>query len=125
MLYSIDSGKYVKSIPHEKDFERWCKNLSTDDLQNAVDAINEKIDANEVNTAGWMPGSDWTGTPFDPLYEACGRNQTQAGMFFGLLVFNTLLQRDDRVWGFGRFEKDGVPIQSMTYFVIENPPPMD
>jgi hypothetical protein len=43
-------------------------------------------------------------------------------MFFGLIVFNLLMNRQDKVWGFGRFEKDGKPIESMTYFVLDNPP---
>ena len=43
-------------------------------------------------------------------------------MFFGLILFNYLMHRPDGVWGFGRFEKDGVPIESTTYFEIKNPP---
>lgn len=31
----------------------------------------------------------------------------------------------DQVWGFGRFERNGVLIQSITYFVMENPPKRD
>ena len=42
--------------------------------------------------------------------------------FFGLILFNYLMHRPDGVWGFGRFEKDGVPIESTTYFEIKNPP---
>lgn len=44
------------------------------------------------------------------------------GCFFGLILFNYLMHRPDGVWGFGRFEKDGVPIESTTYFEIKNPP---
>ena len=122
MLYSIDSGKYVKSLPHKRDFENWKKHLSGSDYAKVIDAINAKVDANDINTAGWIPGSDWTDTAFEPLYYACGRNKVQAGMFFGLIVFNVLLHRPDKVWGFGKFEKNGVPISSMTYFVLDNPP---
>lgn len=125
MLYSIDTGKYVKSLPHKRDFDRWKSHISDADYQKVVDAINEKIDGNDINTAGWLPGSDWTDTVYEPLYYACGRNQTQSGMFFGLIVFETLMLREDKVWGFGRFEKDGVPIRSMTYFVLDNPPTME
>ena len=87
-----------------------------------LEALNEKIDQNDINTAGWLPGHDWTGTVFEPIYDACGKNVTQAGMFFGLIVFDLLMNREDRVWGFGRFEKDGKQIASMTYFVLQNPP---
>lgn len=125
MLYSIDTGKYVSSLPHKRDFDRWKSHISDADYQKVVDVINEKIDEKDINTAGWLPGSDWTGTVYEPLYYACWQNQTQSGMFFGLIVFETLMLREDKVWGFGRFEKDGVPIRSMTYFVLDNPPAME
>ena len=31
VLYSIDSGKYVTSVPHKKEFVKWMKNLSIAD----------------------------------------------------------------------------------------------
>lgn len=122
VLYSIDSGKYVTSVPHKKEFEKWMKNLSIADYSKIEDTLNAKIDQNDINTAGWLPGHDWTGTVFEPIYNACGKNVTQAGMFFGLIVFELLMNRQDRVWGFGRFEKDGKQITSMTYFTLNNPP---
>lgn len=122
MLFSIDSGKYITKVPHKKDFDRWMTNLSEDDLLKIEDALNEKIDGNDINTAGWIPGHDWTGTVYQPIYEACNKNLVQAGMFFGLILFNLLMNRPDKVWSFGRFEKDGKPISSMTYFILNNPP---
>ena len=98
------------------------KNLSAADYQSIADTLNEKIDESDINTAGWLPGHDWTGTIYEPIYEACGRNQVLSGMFFGLIVFDLLMRKDDKTWGFGRFEKDGKQIASMTYFVLDNPP---
>ena len=122
MLVSVDTGLKVTRLPHAKDFDRWRKHLSDADYDKVVDAINEQIDAKDVNTAGWMPGNDWTGTPYEPLYYACGSNVKQAGLFFGLIVFKVLMERTDHVWGFGRFEKDGVAIRSMTYFISKLDP---
>lgn len=122
MLFSIDSGKYVTSVPHKGDFDRWMANLSEDDLEKIETELNSKIDQSDINTAGWIPGHDWTGTVYQPIYEACNKNVTQAGMFFGLILFNLLMNRPDKVWSFGRFEKDGRQISSMTYFVLNNPP---
>ena len=122
MLFSIDTGKYVTRIPHKKDFDKWMSNLAEDDLVKIEDELNTKIDSNDINTAGWIPGHDWTDTVYEPIYEACNKNAVQAGMFFGLIVFNLLMNRPDRVWGFGRYEKDGKPIASMTYFILNNPP---
>lgn len=122
MLFSIDTGKYVTKVPHKRDFDRWMVNLSEDDLEKIETELNSKIDQSDINTAGWIPGHDWTGTVYQPIYEACNQNVTQAGMFFGLILFNLLMNRDDKVWSFGRFEKDGRQIASMTYFVLNNPP---
>ena len=122
MLYSIDSGKYVTTNPHKKDFEKWMNKLSEEDYKKIIAELNSKIDQSDVNTAGWLPGHDWTGTVYEPIFDACGKNVTQSGMFFGLIVFDLLMKRKDNVWGFGRFEKDGKQIASMTYFIIGNPP---
>ena len=122
MLISVDTGAKVTKLPHAGDFARWKRNISDADYDKVVDAINRQVDANDVNTAGWMPGNDWTGTVFEPLYYACGRNETQSGLFFGLIVFKVLMERTDYVWGFGRFEKDGVAIRSMTYFITDLDP---
>lgn len=116
MLISVDSGIKVTQLPHSNDFDRWRKNLTDDDYEKVVNEINRQVDDNEINTAGWMPEHDWTGTVYEPLYIACGKSVSQAGQFFGLIVFKILMERTDAVWGFGRFEKNGDPIRSMTYF---------
>lgn len=122
MLYSVDTGKYVTQVPYKKDFDKWMKNLSAEDYRKIEETLNDKIDGSDINTAGWLPGHDWNGTVYQPIYEACGQNKTLSGMFFGLIVFDLLMKREDKTWGFGRFEKDGKQIASMTYFVLQNPP---
>ncbi len=120
MLYSVESGNFVMNLPHSKNFCQWRKNLSDADYQKILDNLNGRIDSDEIHTAGWMPGSDWTGTVFEPIYHACGHNLEAAGLFFGLIVFKVMMERDD-CWGFGKYEKNGVPIRSMTYFKITKP----
>ena len=122
MLYSIDSGKYVDTLPHKKDFDRWMRNLSADDYEKIQETLNKQIQLNDINTSSWIPGNDWTGTVYQPIYHACGNSKEASGLFFGLILFNLLMNRADAVWGFGRFEKDGVPIRGTTYFIINNPP---
>lgn len=119
MLWSFDSGAKVERLPHEREFLAWRKKLSDADYERVVEAISEAIGDDEVSTAGWIPGHDWTDTPYEPLYYACGKDSEQAGRFFGLIVFKLLMDREDRAWGFGRYEKNGVPITSMTYFVVD------
>ena len=79
MLYSIDTGKYITRIPHKSDFDRWMSKLSEDDYKKIKQELNSKINQKDINTAGWIPGHDWTGTVYEPIYEACGKNVTQSG----------------------------------------------
>ena len=81
------------------------------------------IDGGDIHTAGWMPGNDWSGTVWEPIYtEACEYDKVASGRCFGLFVW-AVLREHPETWAFGRFEKDGVPIQAMTYFRPRNPPP--
>ena len=122
-LYSVDSQEYVDYIPHRENFERWQSRLSVSQFEAICDELRGMIDGAEIHTAGWMPGNDWTGTPWEPIYtDACNYDKVASGYCFGLFVW-VMLQKHPEVWGFGRYEKDGVPIRSMTYFRLGNPPP--
>lgn len=124
MLIDIDTGR-VLGVPvkFKKDFDTLRSRLTLEQFQGAVTRINELIDGagGEIATAGWLPGSDWTGSPFEPLYtEAARLNYDIAARFFGLLVWYTVMDRPER-WGSGRYEKDGKDIGSRTYFILRNP----
>jgi hypothetical protein len=82
------------------------------------DELNRMIDSDEIHTAGWMPGSNWMGTVIEPIYHACGRNQTQAALFFGLIVYKVFMERPD-AWACGRFQLNGKDIKSLTNFRVK------
>lgn len=119
-LYVIESNKYIDKgyIPHRKEYQAWMNNLSSSDLNAIEDELNNVIDNNDVVTAGWVPGSEWEDTVYYPIYEACGKNVSCAGMFFGIIMFNLFNKRPEK-WAFGRYEKDNIPIESMTYFKLK------
>jgi hypothetical protein len=124
VLIDIDSGR-VLGVPakFKRDFDTLRSRLTLEQFESAVARINELIDGagGEIATAGWLPGSDWTGSPFEPLYtEAARLNYDIAARFFGLLVWYTVMERPER-WGSGRYEKDGKDIGSRTYFILRNP----
>jgi hypothetical protein len=71
-----------------------------------------------IATAGWLPGSDWTGTPFEPIYTKAARGDfDRSAMFFGQLVWYTIMNRPE-TWGSGRYQVDGRDIGSRTYFRV-------
>lgn len=116
MLISIDSGKRYTTVPHAKEYQDWMRKLSDAERQSIFAELETKISGDEVHTSSWMPGSDWRGTVFQPIYEkACNRNPDAAALCFGLVVWETFMNHSD-TWSFGRYEKNGIPIKGLTYF---------
>jgi hypothetical protein len=81
-----------------------------------VSELRSRIKCDEIHTSSWIPGANWTDTVFQPIYEnACRYDPEAAAKCFGLILWAVLLDDED-VWGFGRYEKNDVPIEGMTYF---------
>lgn len=121
MLIDIFTNKEIRRIPFKDQFELLRKRLTPTEFDAMVVRINELIDetGGEIATAGWLPGNDWTGTPFEPIYiKAAQRNYDLSAKMFGQIVWYTIMKRPER-WASGRFEKDGVDIGSRTYFRID------
>jgi len=70
MLIEITTRKQITKVPFPERF-RLLQRLTPQELEAIDRRINESIDAagGDIATAGWLPGSDWTGTPFDPIYQ--------------------------------------------------------
>lgn len=119
MLYSIDdTSAPITNIPHEKEFLRWRSRLSDEEYAAIEAELESRVGNGDVLTSSWVPGSDWTGTPFDPIYtKACEFDEVSAGLCFGLFVW-VFMQRHPAAWSFGRYQKDGVDIRGLTYFQI-------
>lgn len=123
MIWDIDKDREIIDIPHRQEYAAWISRLSSEQIQDIKAEILRRIriGGDEIATAGWLPGPDWSGTPFQPIYEyACLRNRDAAGKCFGIFVWETLMEHND-CWGFGRYEVNNVPIQSMTYFKLREP----
>jgi hypothetical protein len=118
MLIDIDTGKPITRMPFAKEFQTLRERLTADEFNAAVSRVNELIDAGgaEIATAGWLPGSDWRGTVFFPIFtNGTKENYEKAAQLFGLLVWHVVMQRQEQ-WGSGRYEKNGKDIGSRTYF---------
>lgn len=109
MLIDVNSGKEITETWHPDRFKLIQKRLSPGDFSGVMDEINKRIDeaGGEIATAGWLPGSDWSDTPFQCI--------GLAAKMFGLMVQHTIMQRPER-WGSGKYKIDGREIGSQTYF---------
>ena len=109
MLFTID-GKEIPGIPRrrEADFNAWQKNLANSDYEAVVEAINEYVNAvpqDKPFVSSYIPGHDWTDTVYQPLYIACGRSIEQSGWFFGLIVWQAMIDHEED-WVFKPADKD-------------------
>lgn len=122
MLINIESDEPIDDIPfsRKRNYDIWRGRLTDQEYHAIMTRLDEMIETGEIHTSSWMPGSDWTGTPFQAIYEkACRENFEQAAQCFGLFVWQAFINRPER-WACGRYEKDGVPIRGMTYFRLHS-----
>src|SRR4051794_10409385 len=110
MLVDMMNGAPIKRVPYEQEYRRLMARMTAMEIASIKRRLNEMIEGTEIQTAGWMPGKNWTGTPFEPIYEkAAWRNEDVAARCFGLIVWEVFIERLEK-WTSGRFEKDGEPI---------------
>ncbi len=116
MLVDLMSGKPILTVPYSNVYQQFLSRLAGEEISAIKAKLNEMIDGDEIHTAGWMPGDDWRNTPFQPIYEKAARGSFEsAAKCFGLMVWEIFMERPE-TWTSGRFEKDGEPIGSRTYF---------
>ena len=107
MLYWIDNKHPVTEIPRvrKRFYESGLSRLSNCEQLELIDYINQMIDdsiSNNNNTQFMVPGWKAKGIIGDKIFnliwgKACGKNQELSALWYGLLVFYVMIQRDD-VW---------------------------
>ncbi len=123
MLSSIEDN-IVNTVWHKKFFDACKSRLSDDDYNKMIDELNREVDksvdsGSDVVIAGFIPGDDWSGTVWEPIYNnACGWDFDHSAQFFGLLVCQVLIDREE-TWYFIRQE---VAAKSMIYFRPQEKP---
>ncbi|MBC7805150.1 MAG: hypothetical protein H7145_03265 [Akkermansiaceae bacterium] len=121
MLYAIDKMEKITNVPYRNNYVKWTSRLSPTEIKAIKDKLNGMITEKDIHTSSWMPGKDWSGTVFMPIYEkACVKNVEVAAMCFGLILWEVMMERPE-AWAFGRYKMNEIPIEGMTYFRIELP----
>ena len=116
MLVDLMSGKAITAVPFAAEYRRLIALMTPAEIHAIKARLNEMVEGTEIQTAGWMPGTNWSNTPFQAIYEKSARLDVKiAAKCFGLMVWEVFMDRPEK-WTSGRFEKDGEPIGSRTYF---------
>ena len=128
----------VEGLPHLANFQRvWLTisaaerdaieaeiNRRLDHLINSPDAnwgsiTNTSIEGGKANPTSGVRG-DWSGTVFDSIFEACGRSEQQAGMFYGNVWKKVIIDRTELWIGIRSemtFPNRGIRLEGKTYFL--------
>jgi len=121
MLYDLKDNQ-LTHIPHSEEYEQWRARLSDTDYDAIIAELHRIMDENQIFNASYIPGSDWQGTVYQPIYHACDENWDEARLFYGLLVWGAVqLHADD--WRFYREERPGRDPIGLTYFRRTTSPP--
>jgi hypothetical protein len=79
-----------------RTYQLLCSRLSAAELADIRDALDIRIKGSRIETASWIPGSDWRNTPYQPIYEKGARlNPDLAALMFGLIVWEAFERHED------------------------------
>jgi hypothetical protein len=117
MLLSPDTFELIHEIPHPREYRVWKSRLTQSEYDDIIKVLIERISGDQICTSSWIPGSDWTDTPFQIIYsKACEEDEQSAAFFFGLMLWDAVIQHQD-TWSFGKYHQCG--IRGMTYFRVQ------
>ncbi len=115
-----DNVEEIHEQAHEREYRLWQRNMAPADMQGVRDALNEHINTHghgEIVTSSWIPGADWRQTPYQPIYTAVGEDWQSARYFYGLILWNVMMNRPE-AWSFGRYPKRPGEVIGLTYFRV-------
>jgi hypothetical protein len=117
MILDIETKKPITHQPHPPTWRLIESRLSAAQREAIIDAITEKIsDDDEIKVAAFMPGADWTGTPFQIIFERAARyNFDLAGLMFGLLAWEAFKRHPDE-WLTVKTTFSGRDVENRVYF---------
>jgi hypothetical protein len=98
VLYSVASKEYIDDgyIPHRASYDAWRKQLTPAEYDAIFDELDRRVSKGDVHTSSWIPGANWMGTVFQPIYDkACHYDEEAAAKFYGLILWHVMLERDE------------------------------
>ncbi len=133
-----DRLRTVRRLSHQPEFDEvWLRipadhraaieeeiNRRLDDLVASPDPnwgsiTNTSIEGGKVNPTTGIRG-DWSGTVFQPIFDACGHDETAAGMFYGNVWKRVIIERQESWIGYRpepTFPQRGITLGGKTYFL--------
>lgn len=119
-ILDLRSGKTITGVlsrgERARTYRLLCDRLDDADLTAIRTTLDERIAGSRIETSAWIPGNDWSGTVYDPIYQkAAAKNEELAGLMFGLLVWEAFERHPDD-WYTERFSMGGEEDRFRVYF---------
>ena len=121
------SAEPMKRVFFQTFYNEWKQRLSHQDFSNIFNDIDDLFSKKAalpkpLVTMSWVPGADWTGTVFQPIYPACRYDTIRAAQLLGLIFMDVAIKRPEN-WGFGHYDLRNangtlLPIKGRTYFLL-------
>ena len=119
-IMDLNSGAAVSGVLARGDrgkmYHLAVSRLSNTELIDIRHALDSRIAGSRIETASWIPGSDWRGSAYQPIYEKAARfNADMAALMFGLFVWEAF-ERHHLDWYTERFSMGGEEDRFRVYF---------
>lgn len=89
-------GRDVTKIGRGQDFKQRVALLPRDVQQAIRSALRAELDGvapGKATAASWIPGRDWTGSVYEPIYTtACQRDFDSSAMLFGQMFREVVIE---------------------------------
>lgn len=87
-LYAENGTDEIVGTRHETKFAAWCSRLSYEQITAIRAALQKELSSRTSFVSSEIPGSDWAGTPYQPIYDhACQGDFKESGYCFGVFVW--------------------------------------
>lgn len=98
----LDTGRAVVGVLDRGErgatFRKALASISEAEVDAVRAALDERIEGSRIETSAWIPGSDWRGTPWQPIFDAGAKGSFElAALMFGLFVWEAF-ERHDADW---------------------------
>lgn len=119
-ILDLESGNVISGVlsrgERGRTFKLALSRMQPNDVLAVRNALDHRIAGSRIETSAWIPGADWRGTPWQPIYDdGAAQSSDLAAMMFGLFVWEAF-ERHPLDWYTQRFSMGGDDDRFRVYF---------
>ena len=119
-IRDLESGKEVAGVLERGErgatLRKALARMSEAEVGAVRSALDARIEGSRIETSAWIPGSDWRGTPWQPIFDVGAKGSFElAALMFGLFVWEAF-ERHPADWFTTKFSAGGEEDRFRVYF---------